>query len=122
MEGILMHLLFLTDQQRGALRMLIHLEMVSRESRRIVAWRELGAPFEQLNSGEPAQLHVVLQRHREDDIAIEAESVVGPFVSSDAANAWIATQPADDEIDYEAVTIEEPSGVAPQEQQTQCTT
>jgi hypothetical protein len=113
MEGKLMHVLFLTGQQREALRMLIHLEMVSSESRRIVAWRELVAPFEQLNSGEPAQLHVVLQRHREDDIAIEVGSVVGPFVACDAANAWIATQPADDEVEYEAVSVEEPGDVAP---------
>jgi len=103
----------LTDQQTDALRTLIDLELGASESSRIDAWRELETLSEQLDSGEPTPIHIVLQRHAEDDIAIEVERVVGPFLSCGEATAWIVKQAKDDAIEYEANAVEAPAANAP---------
>ena len=102
----------LTDQQTDALRTLIDLELGASESSLIDAWRELETLSEQFDSGEQMPIHIVLQRHVEDDIAIEVERVVGPFLSCDEATAWIANQTKDGAIEYEANAVEAPAANA----------
>ena len=109
-------LINLTDNQVAALDTLIDLELGASESSRIDAWRELEAIGAQLDSGVATPIHIVLQRHVEDDIAIEVERAIGPFASDEDAEGWIGQQgPADSAVAYEAIAVEPPpgGGVAP---------
>lgn len=104
-------LINLTDNQVAALDTLIDLELGASESSRIDAWRDLEAIGAQLDSGVATPVHIVLQRHVEDDIAIEVERAIGPFASDEDAEGWIGQQgPADSAVAYEAIAVEPPPG------------